>query len=169
MRVIVTDTSCLIDLRKASLLESFMRLPHEIIMPDILFQEELLKFTHAEKATLLEGGLVVVELPGGDVLRAQEIAYRFPALSIQDCYVFTLAERSTGCILLTGDNRLKNIAASHEIEVHGILWAVDVMQRSETATVLELIAALELFDNDETIRLPSQEVQGIAKRFRNLL
>jgi hypothetical protein len=39
MRIIVSDTSCLIDLRKASLLEGFLKLPYEIVIPDTLFEE----------------------------------------------------------------------------------------------------------------------------------
>ena len=169
MQIIVSDTSCLIDLRKASLLEAFMGLPYEIMIPDTLFEEELLKFSEAERTTLLEGGLDVIELPGDGVLRAQEIESGFPALSIHDCFAFTLAERNTGCVLLTGDSQLRNIAANHEIEVHGVLWALDEMQQSETASVPDLITALELFENDETVRLPLREVRGFIKRFKTLL
>lgn len=77
MRIIVSDTSCLIDLRKASLLAAFMKLPYEIIIPDTLFEEELLKFSEAEKNILREGGLTVTELSGEGVLRAQEISPYF--------------------------------------------------------------------------------------------
>jgi hypothetical protein len=47
MRLIVSDTSCLIDLRKASLLQALIRLPYEIGIPDVLF-EELVRFELAE-------------------------------------------------------------------------------------------------------------------------
>ena len=49
MRIIVSDSSCLIDLRKASLLQTFLRLPYDILIPNTLFEEELLKFTTEEK------------------------------------------------------------------------------------------------------------------------
>ena len=49
MRIIVSDSSCLIDLRKASLLGAFVRLPYDILIPDALFEEELLRFTPAEE------------------------------------------------------------------------------------------------------------------------
>lgn len=57
MRIIVSDSSCLIDLRKASLLEAFLRLLYEIVIPDTLFHEELLKFSEVQKAALLSNGL----------------------------------------------------------------------------------------------------------------
>jgi hypothetical protein len=47
LRDYVSDTSCLIDLRKASLLETLIRLPYKIGIPDILF-EELVRIELAE-------------------------------------------------------------------------------------------------------------------------
>jgi hypothetical protein len=47
MQLIVSDTFCLIDLRKASLLEASIRLLYEIGIPGFLF-EELVRFELAE-------------------------------------------------------------------------------------------------------------------------
>ena len=49
MRIVVSDSSCLIDLRKVSLLEPLLELPYEFIIPNTLFEDELLKFTVAEE------------------------------------------------------------------------------------------------------------------------
>lgn len=164
----MSDSSCLIDLRKASLLAAFLSLPHEIIILDTLFEEELLKFSGAQKRALLKGGLKVVELPGEGVLRAQELTSRFPALSIHDCFAFVLAERNPGCILLTGDKSLRSMANDHAIEVHGVLWAVEEMHKAMAGSVTQLLTALELFETDPTIRLPSRELRASIKRFRIL-
>ena len=64
MRLIVSDSSCLIDLRKAGLLDAFLRLPFEILIPNTLFEDELLKFSAAQKKALIDGGLRVVDVPG---------------------------------------------------------------------------------------------------------
>jgi hypothetical protein len=48
MRIVVSDTSCLIDLRKVSLLDSFLKLPYEILIPNTLFDDEHLKFSGAQ-------------------------------------------------------------------------------------------------------------------------
>ena len=73
MRIIVSDSSCLIDLKKASLLGVFLSLPYEILIPNTLFEDELLSFTAADKRILLQGGLQVVDLPGQqDVYKRQE-------------------------------------------------------------------------------------------------
>ena len=43
MRIIVSDSSCLIDLRKVGLLDAFLKLPYEFLIPNTLFEDELLK------------------------------------------------------------------------------------------------------------------------------
>jgi hypothetical protein len=170
MRIIVSDSSCLIDLRKASLLEAFLGLPYEIVIPDTLFEEELLKFSPAEKTLLLEGGLKVVGLPGEGVLRAQEVASQFSALSIHDCFAFTLAERNPGCILLTGDGLLRSAADGNGIEVHGVLWAIDEMHKASTATTTQIVDALELLESNPLIfRLPIRDLRALIRRYKSFI
>ena len=123
MRIIVSDSSCLIDLRKASLLAAFVRLPYEILIPNTLFEEELLKFTDEERAILMDG-LKVMDLPGESVVRAQQVVSDWPGLSIHDGFAFALAESCPGCVLLSGDGGLRDLAAEHNIEVHGVLWVI---------------------------------------------
>jgi predicted nucleic acid-binding protein len=165
MRIIVSDSSCLIDLRKSFLPEAFLRLPYEIVIPDTLFEEELLKFSAEEKATLLQGGLKVHELPGVGFLRAQTLEREHPALSIHDCFAFTLAERIPDSILLSGDGKLRSIAEQHKLEVHGVLWIIGEMHQKQTATLTELVNALELFEENPAIfRLPKRELRALLKR-----
>jgi predicted nucleic acid-binding protein len=122
MRVVVSDSSCLIDLRKVSLLDALLRLPFEFLIPDTLFEDELLKFTVAQKKAMLRGGLKVIDLPGERVLRARAIIRQAPRLSVNDGFAFALAETNPGCILLTGDGELRDLATRHRMEVHGVLW-----------------------------------------------
>ena len=124
MQIVVSDSSCLIDLRKVSLLEAFVRLPYEILIPNTLFEEELLKFSPAQK-TLLGAVLKIIDLPGEKVLRAQSIVREMPMLSVHDGFAFALAEGCPGCILLTGDSQLRSLANEEGIEVHGVLWIID--------------------------------------------
>ena len=165
MRIIVSDSSCLIDLRKASLLEAFLHLPYEIVIPDTLFEEELLKFSDAEKTALLRGGLKILELPGEGVLQAQALEREHPALSIHDCFAFALAESIQDCILLSGDGKLRSIAENHDIEVHGVLWVIEAMHQEGIAAVEQLLNALELFEENPAIfRLPKRELRALIKR-----
>src|ERR1051325_2934861 len=108
MRIVVSDSSCIIDLRKVSLLDIFLKLPYEILIPDLLFEEELLKFTEAQKRALIKDGLKVIDMPGERVLRAQQVMRSNPRLSVHDGFAFALAESHPGCILLTGDSCLRD-------------------------------------------------------------
>jgi predicted nucleic acid-binding protein len=167
MRIIVSDTSCLIDLRKASLLEALIQLPYEIGIPDVLF-EELVNFKPTEIA-LIEEHFKKMSLPGEGVLRVQAIASQHSALSLNDCFAFVVAERITDSILLTGDRRLRNLATAHQIEVHGVLWALDEMLQAKAAKLSQLYKALQLFQNDPTVLLPSNEVNARLKRYGELM
>lgn len=168
MRIVVSDSSCLIDLRKASLLDAFVRLPYELLIPNTLFDGELVKFTAAQKRALVRGGLQVIDLSGESVLRAVDVTRQLPRLSIQDGFAFVLAEQHTGCVLLSGDGALRTYAASCAIEVRGVLWVIDELHRHNLVPVEALLEALALFAADDTVRLPAREVAAAIRRYQGL-
>jgi predicted nucleic acid-binding protein len=167
MRIIVSDSSCLIDLRKVALLAAFLKLPYEILIPNTLFEEELLKFTEEEKK-LLRAGLEIIDLPGTSVLRAQEVMRDLPQLSVHDGFAFALAEINPGCILLTGDGMLRQLAENSGMEVHGVLWIIDELHSNGVGSVEMLIAALQTFANDPTVHLPRRTLAAYLKRYEAL-
>lgn len=166
MRLIVSDSSCLIDLRKASLLEAFLDLPYEVLIPDALFEEELVRFTPAQKELLLRGGLKVVELPATSVLRARAVVGEYPQLSIHDAFAFALAESCEDCMLLTGDRGLRALAEINRLEVHGILWVIDQIHNMGLAPTEVLVAVLHDFAHDPSIRLPRRELAARIRRYK---
>jgi len=168
MRIVISDSSCLIDLRKVSLLEALLRLPCEFLIPDTLFEDELLKFTAAQKKAMVRAGLKVIDLPGERVLRAQAVIRQAPRLSVHDGFAFALAEGHPGCILLTGDGELRSLAVRHKMEVHGVLWVIDELHRHQIEKAKNLLAALRAFSADPTVRLPRREVAASIKRFSGL-
>jgi predicted nucleic acid-binding protein len=168
MRIIISDSSCLIDLRKASLLEPLLALPYEFLIPNTLFEEELIKFTAAQKRDLIRRGLKVIDLPGEDVLRAQTVVRRLPKLSVHDGFAFALAENHPGCILLTGDNELRTFASQNNMEVHGILWVIDQFHRHKIKPATALLAVLQALYADPTVRLPRRELTAIIKVYAAL-
>lgn len=125
MRIIISDTSCLIDLSKVGLVTALLRLPFGILIPNTLFEDELLSLTADESRLLVRDGLKVVDSPTEQVLRARDVIRARPRLSIHDGFAFALAEAHSGCILLTGDSELRSLAENTGIEVHGVLWACD--------------------------------------------
>src|SRR5262249_28447955 len=150
-------SGCLIDLRKALLLDAFLGLPFEILIPNTLFEDELLKFTAAQKKDLLGVGLKVIDIPGPGVLRAREIVMLNPHLSIHHGLAYVLAEKNKGCVLLTGDGRLRDLAATNGIAVRGVLWVVDEIHKNGYSAA-GCHKGLVALNADPSVRLPPKEL-----------
>jgi hypothetical protein len=149
-------------------MDAFLKLPYEILIPNTLFEEELLKFSEAQKRAMLRGGLKVIDLPGERVLRAQKVVRAAPQLSTHDGFAFALAENHPGCVLLTGDGYLRTLAAANKIEVHGLLWVVDQIHQNRLRTAKILCAALRLLAADPAVRLPRRDLTAYLKRYEGL-
>jgi hypothetical protein len=61
------------------------------VIPDVLFEQELVQFSNAERQ-FIEKKLRVVNLPGEGVIKVQTINRNYPALSLNDCFAFVLTE-----------------------------------------------------------------------------
>lgn len=165
MRIVVSDTTCMIDLRKVALLEAFLRLPYTVVMPDTLFDDEWLSLSDDEKETLRDLGLEVRSLSGELVQCAGAYFNQHVRLKLNDCFALTLAEDIADCILLTGDRSLRRVAEDKGIEVHGVLWVMDELEAHNIESPDVLRAALQLFRDDDLVFLPPDE---IARRMRQL-
>ncbi len=165
MRIVVSDTSCMIDLRKAALLEAILQLPYQFVMPNTLFEDEWLCLTDEEKTALRDQGLEVRDLPGELVQRATRYFNRHARLKLNDCFALTLAEEIDECVLMTGDEPLRRIADQNGIEVRGVLWIVDELETHGIVPPRTLYDALRLFQDDDLVFLPADE---IVRRLRRL-
>ncbi len=159
MRTIVIDSSCLIDMKKGKLLLSMLKLPYNFQIPEILFKDELLSISSAEKKSLKKHGLEVVNLPGKFVLRAHKHFKQNPKLSLKDCFALVLAEQISDSILLTGDANLRHTASDVRTEVHGVLWIIDEMRNHKIVNISVLYRALSIFKSDEMVFLPEKEIE----------
>lgn len=157
MRIVVSDSCCLIDLKKGGLLEAFLDLPYEFIIPDVLVDNELLSLTKKE-VSLLKQRMKIVSLDVAGTDRVRQILFKCPALTAQDGFAFVMAEQNPGCILVTGDRRLRALAEEARIEVHGVLWVVDELEKNRTASIKTLLAALTCWRRDPSVRLPKEEL-----------
>jgi hypothetical protein len=73
MRIVINDTSCLIDLRKAGLLHAALLLPFQFQIALPLLHSELLDFSVVEIEALVARGLTVVDVPPNGVRRALQL------------------------------------------------------------------------------------------------
>ncbi len=169
MRIVVSDTSCMIDLRKAGLLEPLLRLPHSFVMPDAPFEDEWLCLSQNDKQMLRNLGLDVRTLPSHLVERAARHFNQHARLKLNDCFALVLAEEIDDCILPTGDSPLRGIAEASGIEVHGVLWTIDEMEAHAIAPLQVLYDALRVFQDDDLVFLPAHELLRRIRRLAQLL
>ena len=89
MRVLVSDTSVLIDLERGNLLETTFSLGWEFAVPDLLYKREL---QSSSGPRLLRLGLRVKSLDGEGVQRALGYRAQVSALSLPDSFALALAK-----------------------------------------------------------------------------
>ena len=67
-----------------------------------------------------------------------------------------------GCILLTGDGKLRKEATDHRIEVHGSIWVITELLASgkiDHETAIRLLNNLKMINNS----LPREEIDRLIK------
>lgn len=161
MSILVSDTSILIDLERAGLLEEMFLLPYDFAVPDLLYENELA----GELGDRLVGlGLRVEVLTPTELTRAIVVKRQHARLSAPDTFAFALAE-SRGWGLLTGDGTLRALAATKEVEMHGVLWVFDQLADGNHVGPDRLHGGLTTLSAHPRCRLPTAEVRHRLARF----
>jgi len=158
MRIIVSDTSCLIDLRKADLLNATLALGFRVQVALPLVHDELSSFAPEDWNRLVDLGLEIVDLDGQQVGRALVLKRAHRRLSAYDAFCLALAEIGEDAILLTSDRPLRLAAAGLRIEVHGVLWVIDRIEERGLLPLESLFLALTHLKADPLVFLPEDEV-----------
>ena len=123
-RVVVSDSSMLLDVERGCVEAAAFALGLDICVPDLLFEREL----EPDGDRLLDLGLKVLKLDGGGVLQAVRYQRLVPSLSLSQAFALALAQR-TGAALLTGEARLRCLAIKEDVACHDILWLRERIHR----------------------------------------
>lgn len=166
LKVIISDSCCLIDLRKASLIEAFLSLPFEIAIPDLMLMDELLSFSEQEISRMMALGLQPWELDGDSLNEAGQLNQSIPSLTVYDCFAYVLAKNTPESILFTGDQKLRIHAEQNQVEVHGVLWGVEQMYWHNVVPAKLLILGLETLRSDTSVRIPHADSDDLVRRLR---
>jgi len=169
----IADTNIFIDLWEGELLPAFFQLPYTIASPDVVIAE----LQRPEGSRLVELGLQSLTLEADLVLevialrqasrlsstKSQDTALRsqHKALSTPDLFAF-VAARNLGAILLTGNAGLRQLAEAHRVPLHGILWVMDEMVRTEIISSFNAAGSLKRI-LEAGARLPKSSCE---ERFR---
>ncbi|MEX0348240.1 MAG: hypothetical protein AB3N15_02365 [Paracoccaceae bacterium] len=161
MQVLVSDTSVLIDIERASLTTRLFDLPYDFAVPDLLYEAELLDWMGPD---LLGLGLKVEELTPQETARATELKRAKAMLSTPDVFAFCLAAERDW-VLLTGDGALRAEAEHHKIAMHGVLWVFDELEHHAVCSTATLKSGLEAVRDHPRCRLPIREINRRLDRY----
>ena len=148
--ILVSDTSVLIDLDRAGLLEAVFALPHEFAVPDVLYDREM-RGEWGER--LLALGLRVAEVSAEGVGKALRYRQVRASLSVADSFALALA-KERAWLLLTGDGQLRDLADGENVECHGVLWLLDMLEAGGTSDLQFLHDGLAALAAHPRCRLP---------------
>ncbi len=166
MSTLIADSSCVIDLHKVSLLLPLFELPYTIVMPQTLLDDELIRLTDDEKREMIDRGLRTRHLDATGLVQTERYFDRYPALAWNDCLALRMAEETETSILLTGDSLLRRIATQKAIDVHGVIWALDELERLAVVEPSRLAVAIEALMDDPFVFLPEQELRQRLQQLR---
>lgn len=162
MRVVVSDSSVMIDLERGALLQVTFRLPHAFAVPDLLYHHEMKDYNGRE---LLAMGLQVMTLEADGVALAQAYRVRQPKVSLPDAFALALA-KTGGHTLLSGDGDLRALAVREDVECRGLLWILDQTEEVGLLSPPDLALALSAIAAHPRCRLPRAEVEARLARYR---
>lgn len=145
---LIIDTNVLIDLHHGNVLDGLFRLPYLFIAPDVVIEE----LQEPDGSDLMRMGLKSGELSGERVLEVEQLFLHHANIAVNDLFALVLAA-SMNLPLLTGDSRLRKLAARHNVKVHGTLWVLDEMVSHEILKPVEAARALRAMQ-ERGSRLP---------------
>ena len=164
MKVLVSDSSILIEFSKRGLLGRMFQREFECAVPDLLFREELIDLGSHTRSDLLGLGLRVEALDAQGVAVALAYQAERPALSLVDSFALALAAHQ-GWPLLTEDRAMRSVADTKGIAHRDALWIIDNLLDAGILSASQVVAALEAMRDDP--RCPVS-TSGLAVRIRRL-
>ncbi|MGH2397009.1 MAG: hypothetical protein ACRDFW_08475 [bacterium] len=155
MDVLVSDTSVVIDLERAGIIEQVLALPYGFIVPDALYEQELRDYGGER---LIAKGLGARTLTGEQVQEAQRLRKLEPRISVNDSYALSLA-KAEAAILLSGDASMRRLAEAEGVRCHGFFWIFDRLDELRVVPRPELMRGLAALAAHPRCRLPRDEVE----------
>ena len=156
MKVLVSDSSILIEFSKREILHKMFELEFQFAVPDLLFHEELIDLGSYDRQDLLGFGLRVEALSADGV--ATVVAYQAEraALSLVDAFALALAG-THGWRILTEDRTMRRFAESKSIAHLDALWVVDRLLDTGALSSFQALAVLQAMLNDPSCPVPEPE------------
>jgi len=159
-KILVSDTNIWIDLHRSNLLKKVFQLPHQFVTTDFVWQE--LRKPPGQQLTDL--GLTIEGISGDDTPELFNLKLSLNNSSLADVSCYFVA-RERGWTLLTNDGALRKSGRQAELDVRGVLWILDELERHQILPGAELSNALQSM-LDGGARLPQSECQKRLARWQ---
>ena len=158
--LLVSDANIFIDFEVARLTAELFRLPHEIVVPDVLYEQEL----SDRHGHLIGHGLKTMNLNGEQVAAAFNLRRQHKAAGINDLFALVLA-KTLGCTLVTGDRRLRAAAQAEEVQLMGTLT---LMEQLFYQGILDFRGVEEGYRKMQNAgrRLPTKDIAAQLQRLK---
>jgi predicted nucleic acid-binding protein len=161
--ILLQDTCALIDLLALDLMGCIQESGRSIHISEYVYAEVLLAHQTARIDALILEGLIIVDKFPTDA-SIDEFMTRFTGLSVADCSMIDLSQR-VGGVVVTTDEKLKRVCLSMGLEVHGVVWIIDVMV---TERLIDVAAAMTRLDRYVEVnkRAPRQLIEELKQKLR---
>jgi len=157
---LVFDTSVCLDLALSGLLDSVVQLRYDLLLPDVIVAELI----EPPGEDLLRRGFIQESFSSDEVQQVLNLHRKYPMETVNDLFGLLLAQKNS-CSLITGDAGLRKTAQSESVEVHGLLWLLDLMVEENALDPLAAANALELLMGKKRW-LPKAESEKRIKTWR---
>jgi rRNA-processing protein FCF1 len=142
-QIAINDANLFIDLFEINLVSSLFELDLEFHTTQLIINEldagqQAVLQTHVTK-----GQLNVKELSREEIEGLHTLPLLTQKLSLADLSIYFYAQQIHGCMILTGDNKLRKEAEKLGIEVHGILWVFEALVTNKIIDNMLAINKLE--------------------------
>ena len=161
MPILVGDANIFIDMDVGDVIRPMFRLEDIFATPDVLYREEL-KERHAELPAL---GLRIEQLSGAEIAEVDRLSAVYQGPSLNDLLALGLA-KERNWTLLSGDGRLRDAAEKENVEVHGTIWILERMVRSNILPLTTAKRAMTLMRKGGR-RLPWTEANAMLARLES--
>lgn len=163
MRTIaLQDANILIDLLNTGLFEKCLALNFAFVTTDLILAELYDSQAEIIKPFIIKGDFKIISTSTEDLSAITTLVPKSSKLSLQDWSAIYFAGKFEA-ILITGDQKLKQMAESLSIEVKGILWMLDQLIAQHHLSKSDGLAHLQYLLSKKT-RLPNHEC---ARRLRD--
>ncbi len=133
------DSSVLFTLQDGGLISYLWELGLSIGTVDLILAE----WKACLQSTLISAGLQVKSLTGPELAALFTLAPSHKCISPVDLSLFVYAIHHPGCMIITGDQRLRCLCEYHGQPVHGVLWLMDALHEKGVISGPDLADSLE--------------------------